>query len=468
MIAAGPAEADQSHRAEGRDGPLSIENVIAVVERNWVWLLTVLMIIDLLLLLDMGRGLSFFYDDWDFVTQDYGGGLHSLLAAHVGNISFFPIAIYKVLFHLVGLNHYAVYRLVLVSIHFYNAGLVFLLSSRRMSRVQALLAMALVLFLGAAWEDLLWAFQIGYLLSVAGGLTAWVLLERDDRAGDLLAMLGIVVAMGSSSIGIPVMIGIAVELAWRRQWRREWLVAIPAVIYALWYLRYGESQITANGLINAPGFVEDLAAAAFGGLAGRALEWGRPVALLAAVLVVLRLALPRPVTPRLASLLASAVSLWIVTAAARSTVSTPETSRYIYAGAVFIVLIGVELASEVAVSGRATVLAAIFVAFCAVTGLTVMHAGASGLRADSTAVTAELGALELASGFVSPGFQPDPQRAPQITAGPYLHTVHAIGSSPADTPEEIIHSDPAVRAEVDQTLVELGRGLCFLPYSPRP
>jgi hypothetical protein len=42
------------------------------------------MLLAAVLLLYMGRGLSFFYDDWDFVTHDYGGGIHSLLVAHVG------------------------------------------------------------------------------------------------------------------------------------------------------------------------------------------------------------------------------------------------------------------------------------------------------------------------------------------------------------------------------------------------
>ena len=241
------------------------EGRVEAVERNWPWVLGALMFIDAVLLLYMGRSLTFYYDDWNFVTQDYGGGIHSLLAPHVGNISVFPIAVYKVLFHLVGLNHYAVFRLVVIALHLVSAGLIFVLASRRIPRVPALLAMALVLFLGAAWEDLLWAFQIGYMLSIAGGLAAWVLLERKDRLGDLGAMVCLVIAAGSSSLGIPVMVGVAVELAWRRQWRRGWIVAIPVVLYLLWYAGYGESQVTRESLIHAPGFVEDLAAAAFGG-----------------------------------------------------------------------------------------------------------------------------------------------------------------------------------------------------------
>jgi hypothetical protein len=430
---------------------------VGSVEQNSLWVLAALMLLAGALLLYMGRGLTFFYDDWNFVTEDYGGGFHSLMRAHVGNISIFPIAIYKILFHLVGLNHYAVFRSVVILLHLACGGLVYVLASRRISRVPALLAAALILFLGAAWEDLLWAFQIGYLLSVAGGLAAWVLLERRDRLGDVAAMLCVVVSAGSSSLGIAVMVGVAVELLWRREDRgRIWIVLAPAVLYALWYLGYGESQVTENSLIAAPGFFADLIAAAFGGLIGRGLEWGRPLALVGVLILLGRIARALPVSARLAGLIATGLSLWIVTAAARSTTSTPETSRYIYLGAVVIVLIGVELLRSVAITPRVSAVAAVVVAGCAMTGLTVLHNGAAGLRSTSKTVTADLGALELAAAHAPPGYQPDPQGAPQITAGPYLHTVRAIGSSPADTPAEIAAADPASRAAADAVLVMLG------------
>src|ERR1700722_17930768 len=83
-----------------------LERAIDAIDRHWPWALGALMLLDAALLLYMGRGFSFFYDDWDFVTHDFGGGFHSLMQAHVGNISVFPVAVYKVLFHVVGLNHY--------------------------------------------------------------------------------------------------------------------------------------------------------------------------------------------------------------------------------------------------------------------------------------------------------------------------------------------------------------------------
>lgn len=452
LAGVGQTPRDPVADAPKRDG---LDSAVDALERNWAWALAALMVIDFALLLYMGRGLSFFFDEWDFVLHDYGGGLHSLLTPHVGNISIFPVAVYKLLFHLVGLNHYAVYRLVLIALHLIAAGLLFVLASRRIPRVQALLAMALIMFLGSAWEDLLWAFQIGYMLSIVGGLAAWLLLERTDRRGDIAAVACLIVSVGSSSLGIPVMIGVAVELAWQRQWRRGWVVAIPAFLYVLWYLGYGESQVTINSLIAAPGFAQDLAAAAFGALIGRALEWGRPLAVAGIGVTFVMLARGRFVTPRLAGLIAAAVSLWIVTAAARSTISTAETGRYTYLGAVLIVLIGVELLRGIRTSPRTTVLAGAFVALFALAGTAVLRNGSQSLRANSETVTAELGALELAEARAPATYQPDPTRAPQITAGPYLHVVRAIGSTPADSAAQIADTYSASRNAADAVLLAL-------------
>jgi hypothetical protein len=434
-----------------------LTQAIEATERNWPWALGALMLLSGALLMYMGRKLTFFYDDWDFVTHDYGGGFHSLMQAHVGNISVFPVAVYKVLFHLVGLNHYAVFRFDVVVLHLISGGLIFVLAARRVPRVPSLLATALILFLGAAWEDLLWGFQVGYMLSVAGGLATWVLLERNDRLGDLAAMACLTIAAGSSSLGIALMVGVAAELLWRKQDRkRVWVVVIPAILYALWYLSYGESQVTENNLIAAPGYFADLIAAAFGALIGRGLDWGRPLAV-AGVLVLLAgyLVRARPASARLVGLLATGIVLWSITAAARSTISSAESSRYVYMGAVVIVLVSVELLRGVTLTSRIVGLATAFVAFAALSGLTVLHAGAVGRRENAEVLTAELGALELAAAHAPPTYQPDAERAPQIMAGPYLHTVRAMHSSPADTPAEITAAGPTARAAADGVLLAL-------------
>jgi hypothetical protein len=448
----GGATASSSASRAGADG---LARTVAFVDRNWRWFLGGLMCADVALLLYMGRGLTFFYDDWDYVIHDYGGGIHSLLTPHNGHLSIIPIAIYKVLFHLVGLNHYAVFRLVLIGLHLMCAGLVFVLAARRVSRVPALLAAALILFLGVAWEDLLWAFQMDYLLSIAAGLLALVLLERTDRRGEVGVMLCLIVALGSSGLGIPVVIAVAAEMAWLRRWRSAWVVIVPVLLFALWYLSYGESEITEVGLINSPGFSEDLMAAAFGAVIGRSLEWGRPLALLGCLILLRQMVRTTPVSSRLVGLLAMGISLWIIMAVARSTISAPETGRYVYFGAVVIVLVGAELARGIVLAPRLVAVIAVLVLISAITGLTSLHSGSVGLRGNSEAVAAELGALELAASHAPARYQPDAQRAPQIEAGPYLHTVRAIHSSPADSPSAILAADPASRAAADGVLLTL-------------
>jgi hypothetical protein len=439
------------HRASERLG-----RAIEATARRWPWVLGTLMLIEGLILFYAGHGFSFFDDDWIFVTHDYGGGLHSLLIAHNGNISVFPLLVYKALFRLVGLRHYAVYRLVVIVLHLICAGLIFALAARRIPRVPALLATALILFLGAAWEDLLWAFQVGYFLSIVGGLATWLLLEREDGLGDIAAMLCLTLAAGSSSLGIAMMVGVGVELLWRGgERRRLWIVLVPALLYALWYLGYGESQVTDSSLIATPRYVLELIAAAFGGLIGRGLEWGRPLALVGLLVLLRRLVRPLPVSPRLAGLLATGIALWMITAAARSTISPPGSSRYIYLGAVVIVLVGVELLRGVTITPRAIWLAAVLIACSAITGLTVMHENAIGRRENAETVTAELGALELAAAHAPAHYELDAQRAPGLLAGPYLRAVREMGSSPADTPSEIRAAEPEARAAADRILLAL-------------
>lgn len=436
---------------------LRLQRAVGAVERHSVWALSALLALSGALLMYMGRGLSFYYDEWEWVVNDYYGGTHWLLVAHVGNISVFPAALYRLLFHLVGLDHYAVFRLDVTVLHLIGGALVYVLAARRIPRVPALLAAALILFLGAAWEDLLWAFQVGYLLSVAGGLATWTLLERRrGRFNDLAAMLCLLVAAGSSSLGIPVMAGVAVELARRRpQRRRLWIVAIPAALYVLWYETNGASQVTAEGLIHAPGYAAELAAAALGGLVGHGLDWGQPLAVAGLLILLYCLARPAPISARLSGLLTAAAVLWAITAAARSTISPPESSRYIYLGAVLIVLIGVELLRGVTITPRMSALATVVVGFCALTGVTLLHSGAIGLRTTSRTVTAEIGALEIAAAYAPGAYQPDPVHAPPVFAGPYLRAVRSIGSSPADTPAEILASAPSARAAADGVLLAL-------------
>lgn len=436
-----------------RPTPTLAERVRAA-DRLPLYLLGVLMAGELALLLYLGRGTTFFYDEWDFVQGEFGGGLHSLLVPHNEHLSIVPIAIYKLLFHVVGLRHYQLYRLVLIGSHLACAGLVFVLATRRLGRWEALIPAALLLLLGTAWDDLLWPFQIGFLGSIVGGLGAWALLDLDRTEADVGACAALALSVASSGLGIAFAVGVAAELAWRRSWWRLWLPAIPLALFVLWYSRYGMSRATLDNAVHAPAWVADAVAAAFAAIIGQGLDWGRPLAL-AALLAVPLVLRRRLVSPRLVGALVTGFAFWTLTAISRATTEAPATSRYLYLGAVVVLLAAVEALRGVRASNRAIGLGAVGVLISALGGLTTLHDGSRMLRLTSRVVTAELGALQLERAHAAPGFQPDPQRAPQIKAGTFFHAVRAIGSSPADSPGQIARSGSQARAAADAVLLAL-------------
>jgi hypothetical protein len=88
-------------------------------------------------------------------------------------------------------------------------------------------------------------------------------------------------------------------------------------------------------------------------------------------------------------------------------------------------------------------------------GLPVLRDQARGLRSTTGVTDAALGAMELVAPAAPAAYQPDPQNAPQITAGRYLAAIRDIGSDPSDTPAELAVASSAERATADRVLQEL-------------
>ena len=89
-----------------------------------------LAVVAAVLIMHEGRGLNFFFDEWDFVLRQRSG-VHSLFEPHVGHLSLVPIVIYRILLHTVGLAPYWPYRLVALVLHLVCVWLLFVLARRR-------------------------------------------------------------------------------------------------------------------------------------------------------------------------------------------------------------------------------------------------------------------------------------------------------------------------------------------------
>ena len=410
--------------------PRFSEQEATTSQHRWVpWLLALAMLIAAVAILHQGRGTLPFFDEWNFIIERRGHSLDTLLRAHNGHLVVAPLLLYKLLLQIAGLTDYWVFRVVLVALHLLVGLGVFVLARRRVGDVGALVAAALVLFCFAAADDLLWAFQISFLLAMAFGVWMLVGLESGSFRGDLLACVCLAGALASAAIGLPFALAAVVIIGFdKRRLQRAWVVAIPLLLFALWYLVYGVSELKIGNAPVVPQFAAEMASNASGGLVGLGIEYGRPLALALLVAVVFRLATPKRVTPLLAAVVLTAAALWALTALARADIGEPLAPRYIYPGAVLIALIVVELLRGRELPSAAAPIALALVCLAGLANYATLGAFAAGLRGNAEVLEARLGALALVGTAVPAGFQAVPREAPQITPRGALESQRDFGA----------------------------------------
>jgi hypothetical protein len=301
-------------------------------------------------LLILGRHLTFWQDEWAFIGAD-PTGLASYLEPHNEHWSTVPLILYRGVLAVVGLHTYLPYLAVLALLHVVAAGGAFVLLIRRLPGWAALLAVLPLLVLGSGFENVLWAFQIGFVGSVAAGTWGLVALESDQRRWTAIAGVALlIVGLASSGMGIFFVVAAAVRLFVDPIFRRRsvW-VLIPAVVFAVWYLTFGRNgegggfasvgdviRFAARGLTYAVGRI--------GGfdLAGRAslLGWiGGAAVLLLVVVVFIRLALGRRMAPLALGGVGAALAMYVVIGLTRADLASDfaTRSRYVYVAAFLLI-----------------------------------------------------------------------------------------------------------------------------------
>jgi hypothetical protein len=405
------------------------------------------------MLLYLGRSTSFYFDEWDWIQGRRGWDLDALLLPHNEHLSLAPVLVFKALFSTVGIDSYVPYRVAGLAIHCGVAVLLFSYARRRVGDVLALAAAATVLFLGTAWPDVLWPFQVGFLGSLAAGIGALLALDREDRRGDVTGAVLLAVALSSSSLGIPLLFAVALEVLGRPDRRaRWWVVAAPAVLYGAWYVGYGGSgSVTSDSFFGSPAYVAEAAAGAAGALFSLGRDWGRTLAV--GLLVALLLTLHRRgyASWRLIALIAAPLAFWFLTAVARGQLGEPASPRYLYPGAVLLLLIAVEAGAGMRLTRGALAVGAVILGGALLGNVGAMREGAGFLRDQSTEVDGARAALSLVATRVRPDFQPAPEPAPQIRTGPYLAAVDDLGS-PAPSPRALSRMYERARASADEML----------------
>jgi hypothetical protein len=433
-------------------------------ERLVLAIFALLVVVAFVLLYRKGFGTTFYYDEWNFVMNRRDWDVETFLRPHNEHLSLIPVLVFKLLFVTVGLDSYGVYRALLLLVHVICVVLVYMLARERVEPLIALAVAALVLFLGAAWNDLLVPFQISFLLSVAAGLGMLIALERRDLRGTVAVAVLLAVSLASSSVGIAFAAAAGIHVLLRRdRLARLWAVAVPSLLYLVWLAAYGDPTATAGNrsltqLANdnfpaAPGYVATAAAGAFGAIVGLGIDWGRPLAVAALLLLALYVVRGRSLRLRFFALLAAAAAYWGLAAVFRAHVNPPTDSRYLYLGAILVLLLVLELLPPVVTTRRLLIVLAALVGVAAIANFGSLRSGSLYLQDWSRYVRAELGALELAGPGTRSDFAPDPVRAPDITAAPYFEAVQQYGS-PASTPQEIASAGEPERQAADSVLTQ--------------
>ena len=192
-------------------------------------------------------------DEWAFIVRrgrpplsQPGRFAKMLLAPHNEHWLTIPVVMFRAVFGVVGLKAYWPYLVVLVVCHALVLGL--LVRRCRLDRSGRFVVAALVAVLGvygAGAENLLWAFQVAFVLPIAFGLLHLELEERGAHRWGWAAGLASVMC---SAVGVAMVVAVAVATLLRKGWRAALkAAAVPAAAYVLWFVTYGR-----DGTVNTP------------------------------------------------------------------------------------------------------------------------------------------------------------------------------------------------------------------------
>ncbi|MGO9972065.1 MAG: hypothetical protein ACLP01_04495 [Solirubrobacteraceae bacterium] len=433
------------------------------------------------------RGLSFFFDDWEFILDRRGISLDMFLLPHGPHLSALPILIYKIVLQLFGASSYVPLRM-LAALDIVALGLITGIACRRLwGRWWGLVPVALLMTLGSGAISLLWSFQVGYSIADVAGLLSLMALSRRSPRGDAIACGALIVSLASASQGVGFLAGATVLVILRGNWRQSiWIVAVPAVLYGLWYLKYGHQNsetylsLWRGSLV----YVAQAFSSTLAGVSGLSTpttdlppqidpSFGEPLALAAIVVLVIALWRGWRPPPLFWAAATTLVVLWL--AASVSDLSgnrRPTDSRYLATNVMLLsvcVCAAVPRPRRLKRGGTIAVLAGLGI-------VCVTNAGQfTGMRNEmlsaSVASRAELGGLLILRGLVPPDFSPAPPFLPglinDVAAGTFYSAVDAFGTN-ADTPEQLLFTGEGTRELADQ-VIERGELIALRPTStPAP
>ena len=324
----------------------------------------------------VNRNQWFFGDEWAFLgTRGVLHGQDGLFVPHNEHWSTVPVLVYRGLYGLFGVRSYLPYVAVLAAVHVAAAHLLWRVMRRSGVEIGVATALGILfLFLGAGSENILWAFQIGFIGSVACGLGALLLVDRNGafdwppHGRDVAVWAVLVVGLMCSGIGVPMVAVAAIAVLLRRGFGRTGLaraglvVSVPGAVYLGWLVLAGRDGIGERSfeLSLVPAYIADGVTNAFGTTLGSSLAALVAIVALLAWMVWRRRLAVTSASPAFACATGVAL-LFVVLALGRAGfgIAQADASRYVYlAMALALPVVGLML-TDLAVRSRAAEVAVV-------------------------------------------------------------------------------------------------------------
>jgi len=363
-----------------------------------------------------------------------------------------PIIIYRIIHAIFGTRSYWPYLIPMMACHLATVVVIRALSLRSgVSAWTATILAGILAVFGSGWENIVFAIQLTYNLSLLAFLVQLLLLDHDGPPDwrEWCAAVAGLVAVASSGFGPFFVVGALLFMVMRRRWISLLIATVPMVVAsAWWWLFWGSDPAgdkARSSFSQLPAYVNRGLTAVFQGLTATASLVG--IAMVATLAVLLWRRRDPIAHDLMATLGITAVLTFIGIGIERGGfgIETAANSRYTYVGAVLLIP-----AFGVAVDQLARIgTPAIWAARLLLIGAMAMNIGSLRTNANEWAGRAggERNLLEMIA--ASPAF---PTTDPSVSPLSFSPDVR-IGDIPELVADGAIHPHPATTS-AEQALVD--------------
>lgn len=244
----------------------------------------------LVLMLYLGRTLTFFNDEWLLINTRLEWNLDAFMAPHNGHWILAEALLWKPLLATVGLRSYLPYLLLELVAHLVTAAAIFWWLRREAGGFIAFLVGVVFLFLGTGGEVFFQGLPLNLVGATAAGTWALVLFLADpapSRRWPVPLLLLLSMAFGGDGLFFLAAVA-AVACVSPGRARQAWVIVPAAAAYGMWLLTFGRGVLTgaASGALGDPHQLLEYAQVGLGNAVGSLTGLGADIGLILGVVVV--------------------------------------------------------------------------------------------------------------------------------------------------------------------------------------